>query len=569
MREQLVNKLEEVLQKEEILNFTKEVKNLIRDYKSLLSDEKYLGKEADEETTEEEQETLKKNNELDQKLEQLINTFNEKKKLAKAKIDEELKKNLLAKKEILKEFASLVETEENIGQAFAKRKEIQEKWKAIGQIASDKFEEIQREYGLLSDRFNYNINLYKAIKDHDLKKNFSLKNQVIFQLNDLLSEKSIKKTQDQLNVLMSQWDEIGPTFQEEWEKLKDSYWNLVNEIRAKINTFYTEQREAFDKNLEEKQALIEKAKEIVSNKFESIKAWNESTDKLKKLQDEWKSVGAVTKGKNEEVWEKFRAVYDDYFQSKKEYFKDLRAESTENLARKKELVAKVEELKMSDLWKETTRDIINLQKQWKNIGHAGKAEQKLWQDFRAACDYFFNNKKEYFDNRDEIENKNLHAKKSLIEEIKAFVAKDDSNETVSKLKDFAAKFNEIGNVPFKVKDDIYQAFREALNEHYSKLKIDKQEREKMFFQSKLDGILDKSNAGRMIKEERDKLKRKLNNLTSEITQYENNLGFFSSSSGADSLIADVKKKINKAKGEMDSIKLKLKMLRQNAEKKDE
>lgn len=569
MREQLVNKLEDVLQQDDILKFSREIKNLIREYKSILSDEKYLGKSEDEELTEDEQEQLKKNNEFDTKIDTLIAVFNEKRKQAREKIEEELKKNLLAKKEILKNFKALVETEENIGQAFAKRKEIQEKWKEIGQVASDKFEDIQREYSLLSDKFNYNINLYKAIKDHDLKKNFSLKNQVIFQLKDLINEKSIKKTQDQLNVLMSQWDEIGPTFQEEWEKLKDAYWDLVNDIRSKINTFYKEQKEAYEKNLEEKQALIEKAKQVASDKFTSIKAWNESTDALKKLQEDWKKIGAVTKGKNEEVWESFRTIYDAYFQEKKEYFKKLRAKSAENIKRKQAIIAKAEELKISDLWKETTRDIINLQKQWKNIGHAGKAEQKLWQDFRSACDHFFNSKKEYFANREDIENKNLEKKKAIIEEIKAFSPQNDSQETIDKLKEFSAKFNEVGNVPFKVKDEIYTAYKEALDAHYTKLKIDKQEREKMFFQSKLDGILEKSNAGRVIKEERDKLKRKLGKLSSEITQYENNLGFFGNSSGADSLIADVKKKINRAKGEMNSIKQKLKLLKNNVEKRND
>lgn len=566
MREQLVTKLQEVLSKENMLDFSKEVSASIREYKSILSDEKYLGKEEDEELTEQELEEQKVKNQLDDQLTTLIAQFTEKRKIAKEKVQEQRKKNLTEKKKLLKEFTELVEKEENIGQAFAKRKEIQERWKEIGEIPTDTFEEIQREYSILSDRFNYNINLYKAIKDHDLKKNFSLKNQVIFQLNSLLAEKSVKKVQDQLNVLMSQWDEVGPTFQEEWDKLKDSYWDLINEIRAKINTYYKEKKEAYGKNLQEKETLIEKAKEITQQSYSSLKTWNESTEALKKLQEEWKKIGTVVKEKNEEVWGNFRAVFDEYFEKKKEYFKELRAESSDNIKKKKDIVTKAEELKLSDRWKETTKEIISLQEQWKKIGHAGKPEQKLWQDFRAACDYFFEQKKSYFDNRDEIENKNLHEKKSLIEQIVAFSPQEDSNETLAKLKEFSSKFNEIGNVPIKVKDSIYKAYREAIDSHYSKLKIDKQERDKMFFQSKIDNILDKSDAGRMIKDEKNKLSRKLSQLSNEITQYENNLGFFANSKGADSLMAEVRKKINSAKNEMESIKQKLKLLRQTEEK---
>lgn len=564
MRNELLAKLEEVLKEDNVLSAGRAISAMIRDYKSILSDEKYLGKDPDGDLTEEEQAELKDKNEKDNSIAKLLNEFNDKRKAAQVKLAEELKTNYLKKKEILKSFANLVENEENIGESFSKRKEIQQKWAEVGKVAADKFESIQKEYSRLSDSFNYNINLYKAIKDHDLKRNFSLKNQVIFQLKELTKEPSIKKVQDELNVLMSQWDEIGPTFKEEWDKLKDTYWDTIKQLREKVNVFYEDRRKSLDENLGTKLDLIARAKEITEEKFNSIKAWNESSNKLSALQDEWKKTGAVVKEKNEEVWKEFRSIFDAYYADKKEYFAKLRSESNENIKRKKAIVAKAQELKASDLWKETTQDLVRLQNNWKKIGHAGKSEQKLWQDFRAACDEFFNAKKNYFDTREDVEKENLAAKESLIEKIKAFKPVSDANESINKLKEFASQFNDIGNVPFKVKDTVYKAYKTALDNHYDKLKIDKKERENMFFKDRLEGIFSKSNASSLLKQEKDKLSKKLTQIKSDVLQYENNLGFFGNSKGAEALMADVKKKINRAKSDMEAIKSKLSIINKKA-----
>ncbi len=566
IREEILQKFEEFLNNPNILEVSRQASALIRDYKSAKSDEKYLGKSLDDELTDEERAEFVERDKKDTQIDKLIQAFTEKRAEARQKLEDVYKKNFIAKKNILKDFVDLVQNEENIGAAFTKRKEIQERWAAIGAVASDKFEEIQKEYSRLNDAFSYNIDLYKAIKDHDLKRNFSLKNQVIHSLKELANEPSIKKTQEELNLLMSKWDEIGPTFQEEWDKIKDAYWSAVTELREKISNFYKDQRDKLSKNLEEKQSLIEQAKEVGTKTFSSIKEWNESSDKLKQLQEQWKKVGPVMREKNEEVWTEFRSIYDDYYAKKKLYFKELRSKSDEFVKRKKAIIAKAEELKMSDLWKETTRDIINLQKQWKEIGHAGKAEQKLWQDFRSACDHFFNNKKDFFDNRESREEENLKQKESLIEKIAGFIPGDNAKEAVEKLKEFSSQFNDIGNVPFKVKDKVYKAYKNALDKHYDKLKVDKTERENMFFKGKLDGLFSKSNAESLIKQEKDKLKRKLTSLSSEIMQYENNMGFFGNSKGAESMLGDIKKKISKAKNEMDSIKNKLKLINQSAKK---
>lgn len=559
MRAEILEKLTELLQNEDVRAINTGVNDAIRSFRSLLSDEQLVAKPAEEEQTEEELAKILEDRKIDTKIEELIVDFKDRRKAFKKKKEEEEKANLIAKKAILTEFKDLVENEENIGAAFAKKKEIQQRWKELGNVPKDKFEDIQSQYSKLNDFFNYNINIYKEIQEHDLKRNYSLKNKIIFDLKALLEEKSIKKTQSALNQFLTDWDEIGPTFQEKWEELKNEFWGTVNELRTKIRSFYSAQAEKLEKNLEVKQELIERSKEFVTMEADSIKGWNSATEKALALQGEWKKTGPVTKEKNKEVWEEFRLNFDAFFGKKNDYFKGLKKDNSKNQNRKKEIVAKAEEMKMSDDWKNTTLELKKLQGQWKEIGHTGRGEQKLWEQFRSACDFYFNNKKEYFANRESIEVGNVEKKQAVIKEISEFKLPDNSNDAIQKLKEFSTQFLEIGNVPFKQKDIIYGEYKSALDKHYDSLKLDRKQKTRINYKNKLDGMVKKGNSNTITKE-RDYLKRKLTNLNNEIGQYENNMGFFGNSKGAEQMKADIQKKIDKSKLEIETIRQKLKLI---------
>ena len=564
MKAEIILKLTELLQKEDFNAINAEVNEQIKTYKSLISEEKLKEKPVEEESTEVEQTEeelalILDNRKMETRIEELIVTFKDRRKAFKKKKEEEEKVNLISKKAILNEFVELVENEENIGAAFAKRKEIQERWRDIGNVPQSSFEGIQAEYSRLNDFFNYNINIYKEIQEHDLKRNYSLKNKIIFDLKELHNEKSIKTLQKSLNTLITDWDEIGPTFQEKWEELKENFWGNVNQLRDKIKAFYVVQSEKLNLNLELKKGLVLKAKEFSQLSLSSIKDWNSETEKVVSLQEEWKKIGPVAREKNKEIWEEFRAEFDLFFGKKNDYFKDLKKDSSKNLNLKKDIIAKAQEIKLSDDWKNTTIELKKLQENWKNIGHSGKGEQKYWAQFREACDFFFKNKKEYFANRGTIEADNLAKKKGVIEEITKVKLPDNSNEAIQKLKEFSTEFLEIGNVPFKEKDVVYNAYKAALDLQYDKLKLDRKQKTTLTYKSKLDGMVKKGNSITITKE-KDFLKRKLNNLSAEIGQYENNIGFFGTSKGADKMIADIQKKIDRNKVEIETIKQKLKLI---------
>lgn len=560
MRAEILEKFTTILLTKEVTVINAEANDVIRAYRSLLSDEQLIAKTPEDEQTAEELAKILEDRKMDTKIEELIIEFKERRKAQRKKKEEEEKSNFITKKAIIEEFKELVENEENIGAAFAKRKEIQERWKELGNVPKDKFEEIQSQYSRLNDFFNYNINIYKEIQEHDLKRNYSLKNKIIFDLKALTEEKSIKKTQSSLNEMITQWDEIGPTFQEKWEELKEEFWGTVNILRDKIKVFYVAQAEKLEGNLEVKMGLIEKAKELAGEEFDSIKSWNSATERALAIQEEWKKAGPVSKEKNKEIWEVFRGVFDDFFGRKNEFFKELKKDSSKNFNLKKDIVAKAEEIKLSDDWKNTTIELKNLQQKWKEIGHTGKGEQKIWEQFRAACDLFFANKKEYFANRESIEEGNMAKKKEVIKEITECKLPDNSSEAIAKLKEFSAQFLEIGNVPFKQKDIVYNEYKSALDAHYDSLKLDRKQKTSINYKNKLEGMVKKGNSN-TISKEKDYLNRKMVSLKSENMQYENNLGFFGNSKGADKLKADIEKKIKSNNEEIATISQKLKLIK--------
>jgi hypothetical protein len=199
-----------------------------------------------------------------------------------------------------------------------------------------------------------------------------------------------------------------------------------------------------------------------------------------------------------------------------------------------------------------------LQKEWKNVGHAGgHAEQKLWKEFRQKCDAFFEKKDAHFKQMDEANEVNLEAKKALIEEVKAFKAGEDNKETIASLKEFSKRFAEIGNVPFKLKDTIYDEYKAALDEQYDKIKMSSSDKDKMLFQAKIDMIKGSKNPIAAIQKEKDFIRKQITNLTKEVTNFENNLGFFGNSKGADALLKGVRDNIQKGKDQIDKLKRKL------------
>lgn len=472
--------------------------------------------------------------------------------------------NLRQKKALISRLKEVIEGEEKIGSAFNAYKEIHETWKKIGDIPREKRDETQKEYSRLLEIFFYNIKIYRELKEHDYKRNFQLKEDVIFRLKQLRTKQLlIRDLETSLRSLQDEWEEIGPVNNEEWEGLKNNYWEVVKSIYDKINANYEEHRNSLLENLNKKRSLVSLAQQIVSeiSSIEKSKDWEPKTTQLLKLQEEWKQIGFGPKKENEQVWKEFRSVCDTFFEAKKEFNRTIDGAFKEVADKKKSLISEVAVINSSTDWKKTAEKIITLQKKWKSLGSAGpRFENKLWAEFRAACDIFFNARDKHFEEQESSLLGNLSLKIEVIEALEKYEVSDDKNVSLADLKNFNERFMAIGQVPTKDKNDIYNRFKKAMDEKYASLKLEASEKEMILFKAKVESILASPDRSKLLYQERTEIKKHIDLLNKEIIQMETNLGFFARSKGADQLRNEVERKITGTKDRITSFKRKLNLL---------
>ena len=491
------------------------------------------------------------------------NLFKEKKKV-EIQAQKDLEKvNYGKKKALIAGFADLVQNEENIGRAIGRFKDIQASWKEVGPIPRDKRQSIQKEFSNLVDTFQYNINIYKEIKDHDLSRNSKLKAEVIEKLKGLLELNKIKDVEKKLHAFQDEWNGIGGTHQDDWEKIKTDYWDTVNKVYEKIHAFYEIRRNEQAENIVKKRALIAQANEVVAVEVNGHNDYKKTTDALLALQAEWKTIGFGPKQENEVVWSEFRGICNEFFDKKKAFYAERDGQFDEIKKRKEALIDEANAMKEMTDWKLGTQKVVALQKKWKDVGSAGpKFENQLWKKFRAPIDFFFNAKDGHFNKLDAAGAENLTAKEALIAELQAYTVDKDPQTAIDALREFSKRFSEIGNVPFKQKDTVYKGYKAALDEKYDSIDLDKEAKEKMLFQAKLDTMLGSSNSDRLIEQEQMATRAKIDGLNKEILQFENNLSFFSNADDSNPLFKNVMTSIEKAKAEIEGHKLRLKIIRQ-------
>ena len=472
-------------------------------------------------------------------------------------------RHLREKLALIERLRKVIQTEENIGAALTHYKEIHDAWKLVGDIPREKRQEIQSEYSRLLEEFFYHLKIYRELREHDLHRNHQLKLEVVQKIKQLEQVEQIKDVENSLKALQHEWDETGPVNNDDWENLKTAYWDAVRVIYTRIQAFYEERRVELAENLDKKKALVEQAKTLIAEAGElaSAKDWESVTTQLLAIQESWKAIGFGPRKDNEDIWKEFRATCDGFFTAKKTFFDQIRSQFDGLATKKQELIDKVKSLNASTDWKSTTELILKIQKQWKEIGNAGQRnEQKLWKEFRAACDAFFSAKQQHFAKQDEELTGNLEAKLAIIERLKSTQMPEDKKAALTLLKEFSTEFAAIGFVPMKQKDTVYNAYRDALNAHYQQLKLEGAEQESVLFQARLDTLKASPNADKILAKERADLFDKMHKLKADILQYENNLGFFAKSKGADALRKEVDVKINSAKQKIEEIKLKIKQL---------
>jgi hypothetical protein len=493
-------------------------------------------------------------------LKDLLQKYREEKASHYDAIEKEREDNLSKKVAILDQLKTIAESGD-LGESLSVFRKLQQEWKTIGQVPQAKVNELWKTYNLYMERFYDLIKINNEMRDYDFKKNLEQKTVLCDTAEKLTEEKDVVAASRLLQKLHEEWREIGPVARELREELWNRFKNASTVINKKHQEFFASLKAQEEVNLTAKTALCEQVEAIDLTTLKTYKDWEAKTIEIVGLQQQWKTIGFAPRKENIKIYERFRSACDLFFRSKSEFMKATKAELDTNYEKKKVLCEKAESLKDSTDWKATTQIMVDIQKEWKTVGPVQKKySDMLWKRFVSACDYFFEQKEKVFSSKKSEEHTNLALKKDLIDSIANFIKGEDIQESLNELKALIGKWSTIGHVPFKEKDKIFKAFKDAVNKQMDALNVDAINRKLISFKDNIEKIADGEHPNQLYRE-REKLLRIYDSLKAEISTYENNMGFISTKSKkSDLIVQELEHKIERLKEERNLIEKKIKLI---------
>lgn len=493
----------------------------------------------------------------EERFKELMNAVKDRKAAIAAALEEERRKNYERKQALIDELLSLATDTDNVNRTYPRVKEIQAEFKLIGEVPATEATDQWKSYQGAVEQFYDQLKVNKDLRDYDFRKNLEIKTLLCEEAEKLDAEEDIILAFKRLQNLHDEWRQAGPVAKD----VRESIWIRFKDASAVINkkyqTFFEERKARESANEAAKTALCEKVEALDFSALKNFNAWEEMTKTILAAQEEWKTIGFASRKQNNALFARFRAVCDKFFTEKAEYYRAVKDELAANLAKKIALCEKAEALKDSTDWKKTADTLVALQKEWKTVGTvAKKHSDAVWKRFQTACDSFFERrKKNLSDNRSE-EQANLKAKRDIIAELKAIPADTPRAEAMPKVKELQAKWQEIGHVPFREKDKLYDEYRSVCDVFYAR------GREGRGSMSRFEDVIKEMGSDEnKLYRERERVLRSYEIKRNELKTYENNLGFLTSKSkSGDSMVREMERRIQRIKDDLAAIEQKVRLI---------
>ena len=534
--------------------------SIVQDLKGLLSSDSILNERKKLNELIHQYKQLKNQNDDNENVNQLLasDLINElSKKLAKEKeTQRKQSETVREQKEILiQQLEELIQNEQNIGKAFANLKSIRESWTNLSEKSPLEQKDVDKKFTKKLEDFYYNINIYKAIQEHDLKRNQQRKKVILEKLEKATSTETSKNLILAIKQLRAEWESIGPVTKELQDKFWTEYRNLLDTLYSNFKDFKAFEKEEQIVNLNKKLALIQYLKEIDFSELKTVRDWKSKVKKVLNKQEEWKSIGFVPKDSKDDLWKSYRSACDVFFEAKKVFFDKQKKVFKANKALKNALCKKAEELLQSENAYELTKEFIDMQSQWKKIGPVHQRdEQYLWHKFQNTCNNFFQQKKD--------SKKQLDAEKDAINIEKEAIInglKETSIDSEQQLLEHLSLWWKTNRDYTRRSNQLQGQFHEVLESKLNNKTAQEFENENI--QSKIGIYKEFNDDGVMLSKERRIIQDKITALQKDISQYENNLSFFGNTKGADALMKDVYLKMDSLNSQITVLKDQLKLIK--------
>lgn len=494
----------------------------------------------------------------DEVLRQLLNSIKEKKAARAAEVEAELQRNYEKKNALIDEITAMSNDTDNVNRHFTRFREIQQEFKSVGDVAPQQMSDQWKRYQEAVEIFYDQLKVNKDLRDYDFKKNLETKLQLCAEAEQLDAEADVIAAFKRLQDLHVTWRETGPVDKEQREEIWTRFKEASAVVNKKYQAFFEERKAREQENENAKTAICERIEALDFDALKSFNAWNDMTKTILQAQEDWRKLGFASKKANNVLFTRFRAVCDKFFAQKAEYYKSVKEDMAANLEKKIALCEQAEALKDSTDWKATADKLTELQRRWKTIGSVPKKRSdEVWKRFQEACDFFFEQKKRDLSQSRKSEQENLRAKRALTASLKEIAADAPRQEVVAAIKDAQARWNEIGHVPFREKDKVYEEFRAVTNELY---KVHDLKDTRANFARFENSINEMSDSGKLSRE-RERLARVLETKRSELTTYQNNLGFFNfKSTSGSSMLRDIERKTQRIRDDIADLEKKIALI---------
>ncbi|WP_370637528.1 DUF349 domain-containing protein [Flagellimonas sp. HMM57] len=486
--------------------------------------------------------------------------FREKRDQYYKNLEQNLKSNLQKRLEIIEELKGLMNVEEDINTTYKNFKDLQERWRNAGPIPRNNYNDVWRTYHHHMEIFYDFLHLNRELRDLDFKHNLEEKLKLVERAEALANEPDLGKAFRELQTLHKIWKEdIGPVAKEQREEVWERFSNATKAMHQRRQENYQELEKVYEQNLEKKQGIIANILHIAENVTNNHKALQQQIKEIEALRESFFKAGKVPQKVNEQTWSTFKEAVRKFNRNKNSFYKNQKKEQHDNLEKKRALLNLALALKDSDDKEMATPEMKRIQSEWKKIGHVPrKYSDKIWNEFKNACNHYFNRLHEEKNEAQKEEYANFEKKNACLDRLKAFQLSGDSEKDIVSLKKFISEWKTYGRLPYN-KKHINGKFNKIVDALFKKLGVSRQESELLRYGDKMQQLAHDDN-DMAISKERAFIRKKIEESKSEIRQLENNLQFFSNASEDNPLVKDVIKNIDQHKQALETWKAKLKKL---------
>lgn len=488
----------------------------------------------------------------------LINDFRDKRTKYYKNLESELSGNLELRINVIEELKELILNADS-KTMYTHFRGLQERWKRIGPVVREKYNDTWRTYHHHVERFYDLLHLSNDYRDLDFKHNLEEKLKLVARVEALDTEKDVNIAFKQLQDIHKMWKEdIGPVAREHRDELWNNFSAATKKIHDRRHDFFRSLKGKYEENVEKKIVVIEKIDAYDSSANVSHKDWQASIKIIESLRDQFFKIGKVPKTDNEKIWAKFKEATHKFNVEKNKFYKEVKGVQQENLNKKMKLIGQAEDLKESEEWESATEVMKRIQADWKKIGHVPrKYSDKIWNQFRNACNHYFDRYHNYKNSGSKEEQEILAKKTALLELVKSKV-ESDSEFDLEGVKGFTSEWHNLGRVPYSMRH-IESKFSKLTDKLYSKLSLDPKEIELIKFKNQMESLVAQNNY-RKLDGEQLFLRKKIDELVREQQQLENNINFFANTKGDNPLLKNVRKNISDIELKLASFKVKLAFL---------